>query len=31
VVYLYLDRFSLWCKEKFKRGEHLADADSATV
>ena len=31
VVYLYLDRFSLWWKEKFKRADHETDGESAHV
>jgi Cation/multidrug efflux pump len=31
VVYLYLDRFSLWWKAKFKRSGYVADTDTAAV
>lgn len=31
VVYLYLDRFSLWWKAKFKRSGYVADPDTAAV
>ncbi|MDR3390879.1 MAG: efflux RND transporter permease subunit [Sulfuriferula sp.] len=31
VVYLYLDRFSLWWKAKFKRGNYAAEAQRAAL